>query len=96
MSCAPNPSPSYLDPMKKDHKQNYDSVLLEDINSKFDFIVEVISSLTGLAEAIRNMDQRLGRIEAEFVIMKSVLIEHPVDIKAHESRITKLETNAFN
>lgn len=78
--------------------KNYTAVLLEDINHKFDFIVE---SLAGMATAqqLQAVDDRLVRVENNVKIMKKVLREHSRELQYHggrlnnhEKRITKLET----
>ncbi len=76
----------------------YTAVLLEDINHKFDFIVE---SLAGMATAkqLQAVDDRLVRVENDVKIMKKVLGEHSCELDKHDkrlinhdTRITKLET----
>ena len=76
---------------------DYTAVLLEDINHKFDVIVE---SLSGMATAVQlqAVGDRLVRVENELIIMRRVLTEHSSELQYnggrldnHEKRITTLE-----
>ena len=76
---------------------HYAGVLLEDINHKFDFIVEILAGMA-TAKQLQAVDDRLVRVESDMQIVKRVLREHSCELKRHdglmnnhETRITKLE-----
>ena len=63
--------------MKKDHL----ILLLEDLNSKFDFLLEIVTNLAPLPGQVAAIEERLARVESDVKIIKKVVIEHSSDIK---------------
>ncbi len=81
--------------MKKNYSQNYVAVLLEDMNSKFDRMAEVLAGVVETQNIHTKKLEKLDNIETDVATMKSVLIEHSTELKDHRSRIGKLESNVF-
>ena len=62
---------------KNDHHQG---VLLEDMNHKFDVILEYLKPLSGLPAKVDRIDERLERVESDVKVVKVVLKDHSKDI----------------
>lgn len=72
--------------------RNYTDVLLEDINGKFEFIVDAVGGLQDSVRKIPKMEVRLENIEKDVKVIKLVVKDTSKQLKSHENRITKLET----
>ena len=74
-------------------KKSYHDVLLEDMNDKFDAIMEyvvVLSELTYLPAKIDAMDERLKNVES---ILQMSVKHFSSILDNHESRISSLESS---
>ncbi len=82
--------------MNKNDNNNtnhYEGALLEEVNYKFELILEIVTPLVGLPAKIDAIDRRLIRVEKDLRSAIIVLTGHSKDQNNHESRITKLETS---
>lgn len=70
---------------RKNHTGHYEGALLEDINHKFDAILEGQQSLANVPRKLDDIDERLGRVESDVKAIKAVITNH-------EGRIIRLET----
>jgi hypothetical protein len=73
-------------------EENYTNVLLEDINGKFDLLIELVTPLLVLPPIVSKIADRLERVESDVKIIKKVVTGHSATLKNHENRITKLES----
>jgi len=62
-------------------KQSHFEILLEDINGKFDFLVEAFESMKPKVDRIPHIEARLDTIENDVRIIKNVLLDHTSDIQ---------------
>lgn len=70
---------------------HYIGAILEDIQSKQDFLAEVV---TGLATKLNDVDIRLRRVEKtvdDIQAIKLVVKDHSTQLYDHENRIKLLE-----
>lgn len=76
-------------------KDDYVAVLLEDVNSKFDQIIEVVSPLlekvNGIDDRLDRIDQRLEVVEGDLRVIKAAVTEQSKELDDHEHRIGQLE-----
>jgi hypothetical protein len=76
---------------------DYTAILLEDMNHKFDVILEGQANQATSIQ-LQAVDERLTRVENEMIIMRKVLTEHSQELQYHggrlndhDKRITRLE-----
>lgn len=70
---------------------NYTDVLLEDMNSKFDTILEIVTPLVQLPQQIRELREDIDEIKSDMMVIKVVAKDHSSWLKNHEVRLTKVE-----
>lgn len=71
---------------------NYSDILLEDIQSKFDAIIEGQAAMAYVPAKLESIDDRLISIESEVKAIRMAVTDHDGLLKNHEFRIIKLET----
>lgn len=71
-----------------------DAVLLEDIQHKFDVILEYLTPLSPLPAKVDAIDERLRSVEADVKIIKAVVTDHSATLLNHDQRLTRLEQPA--
>jgi hypothetical protein len=74
---------------KTDH---YTGVLLEDMNHRLKLIQEALDALQGVPEELRQMRERLDKVDDWSDVAKLVIKDHSKTLKKHDLRLTKLET----
>jgi hypothetical protein len=72
--------------MKKDHFE----FLLEDVNDKFDLILEMVTALLPLRGQVQAIDDRLAGVESDVKIIKRVVKEHSRELRDHDLAIHRL------
>jgi hypothetical protein len=70
---------------------DHDMVLLEDINHKFDAIMEGQALLAPMARKLDNVEERLIRVESDVKIIKKVLTGHSRQLRKHDKQIAALK-----
>ena len=65
--------------------------MLEDINGKFNFLVEIMVPMRREVSEMKKSVSRIPHIEADIKTIKLALTQTNVQVKDHETRITKLE-----
>ena len=75
----------------KNDTGHYQGVLLEDINHKFDVIVEYLAPLAKLPRKVDQIDERLQRVESDVKVIKRVVTDQGKDHKQLEGRVATLE-----
>ena len=74
--------------------KRYTEILLEDMNDKFDAIMEyvvILSELTELPSKLDAVDKRLQKVEA---ILEMSVKHFSSILENHENRLTTLESNS--
>lgn len=71
---------------------DYLGALLEDIDGKFNTILESVSFMA-TAEQLTRVDERLIRVEANLEAAIRVITGHSGELKDHELRLTNIETS---
>lgn len=78
-------------------EQKYVEVMLEEMNGKFDFLLEVFgpmpSRLERVEQKVDKLTDDMHEVKADIKTLKFALTETNKDVRDHERRITKLETN---
>lgn len=73
-------------------KANYSDVILEDVNSKLDLILEALMPLTVLPKEVRVVREELEDINNKFDVSVIVIKDHSHQLSNHETRIVNLES----
>ncbi len=68
-------------------------VFLEDINHKFDAIMESQAAMSPVPRKLDAIDERLGRVESDVKIIKAVVTDHSAQLNNHDKRLVNLEQN---
>jgi len=75
--------------MPSKNSSNYDSVLFEQMNAKFDLIMEGMTSMEQRLN--KRIDERFAKHDAHFDIIEGVLHQHSLHFTRIESRLDKVE-----
>ncbi len=70
---------------------DHTAVILEDINGKFDQLIEVVAAMQTNLNKIPKIETELTEVREDVKVIKSVVTDHSSRIKDHELRLTKLE-----
>lgn|GEM_PF-1072776 len=73
---------------------DYATTLLEEMNGKFDILVESVSDINHLVKDIPVLKADMAEVKSDVKIIKAVLTDHSHQIQNHELRITNLEQPA--
>lgn len=74
-------------------KSNNAEVLLEELNGKFDFMIEAMGQMQGQINRLPEREE-FDDLKADVKIIKAAATINTRDIANHEKRITKLESKA--
>lgn len=74
-------------------KSSYTDILLEDINRKFELIMEMYQSLVGSKEAERILQKDTGALKLDMRTTQAAVTATSKQVHNHEKRITKLESS---
>lgn len=72
-------------------KDDYTKVLMEDINGKFDLIMEMVTPMRKELAEIRVIVDDIPEMKNDIEVIKKVVKETNVQVHDHEQRIAKLE-----
>jgi hypothetical protein len=72
-------------------KKDYTEVLLEEMNGKINLILEVVVPMRKEVTEMKQPVSRIPYIEADIKTIKLALKQTNVQVRDHETRITKLE-----
>lgn len=70
----------------------YRDQLLEEMNGKFDLLLEIIIPMKEKVDRIPLIEERLERLEIEMHTLNTALKATNMQVTDHEHRITRLET----
>jgi hypothetical protein len=73
--------------MSNDHT----NIILEEMNSKFDVVVEAVGQMQEQIKDIPKRDE-FEELKSDVKIIKAAVVDHSNHINDHEKRITRLET----
>lgn len=74
-------------------KADYIAVVVEDMNAKFDLILEIVRPLTPLPQQIREVSEKVDHVEAEIGVIKKVIRQHSDSLRDHKDRLCQLESD---
>lgn len=74
-------------------KADYIAVVLEDMNAKFDLILEIVRPLTPLPQQMRELSEKVDRVETEIGVIKKVIRQHSDSLRDHKDRLCQLESD---
>ena len=69
----------------------YTNTLLEEMNGKFDVVIEAVGQMQEQIKEIPKRDE-FEALKADVKIIKAAVVDHSNQIGNHEKRITRLET----
>lgn len=72
--------------------ENYTNAILEDINSKFDAVLEIVTPLVTLPEQVRRLQSEVDAIRTDIKTMGFVVKDHSGQLRTHDGRLLNLET----
>ncbi|HXH26747.1 MAG TPA: hypothetical protein VNG90_02545 [Candidatus Acidoferrum sp.] len=75
-----------------DKKPHYTDVLLEDMNGKFDAIMEMLIPMREELNEVKKLTAEIPELKTDIKIIKAVLTDSGKQLQDHERRITRLET----
>lgn len=70
-------------------ERRYTNVLLEDINSKFDLLIEIILPMS---KTVKQLQQDITQVTSDVTVIKKVVRDHSGTLHNHKYRITRLES----
>lgn len=77
-----------------DDTSHYQGALLEDINHKFDVILEYLAPLASLPRDVSQLKDDVSQLKTDVATIKLVVTGQSSQLKNHEGRITTLEQAA--
>lgn len=76
--------------MKDDHV----AILLEDIDSKIEAVLEAMPSSAEISQRFGALDERLEQIESNVKAIKAAVTDQSAELRDHQHRISDLERAA--
>jgi hypothetical protein len=73
--------------MKDDHV----AVLLEDMNSKFDVVIESVSGLASGVKELKQLIPDVTELKSDVKVIKAAVTDQTTQLNDHENRITAIE-----
>lgn len=74
---------------------NYTDILLEDMNSKFDTILEIVTPLVSLPQEVRELREKVEDMDNTLRAGVAAIKDHSTQLRDHDYRITTLETTSL-
>jgi len=72
-------------------KRDYTDVLLEDMNAKFDILIEGFGQIRYEVKTLATQ-QSLDEVQADVRVIKAVVTDLSIHVNDHEVRLTGIET----
>ena len=69
---------------------DYSGVLLEDVNGKFDVILDAVKGIRGKVDDLPTRNE-FNELKGDVKTIKAVVTQNNLEINDHNRRITKLE-----
>lgn len=70
---------------------NYTNVPLEEMNGKFDAIIEAVRTVPSLVESVNALSADMEEVRDDVKIIKAAVTDTNQQVQDHEQRITRLE-----
>jgi peptidoglycan hydrolase CwlO-like protein len=67
-------------------------MLLEDMNSKFDFLIEAVGQMRDEIKSLPAVDANVQEIKADIKIVKAAVVDTSSQVQQQDKRITRLES----
>ena len=74
--------------MKDDHV----SVVLEDMNGKFDAVIDSVSGLASGVKELKSLIPDVADLKGDVKVIRNAVIDQTSQLNDHEDRLTNLET----
>lgn len=71
---------------------NYTNVLLEEMNGKFDAVLEIVVDMRNKMQLDMVTKDEFNEVKTDIQIIKAAITDTNHQVQNHERRITKLET----
>jgi len=72
--------------------KNYTNVLLEDMNGKFDLLLEAIAPLKQMQQDIFTTKEDVAELKADVKVIKAAVTDLSHQVNRHEKEIAELKT----
>ena len=72
-------------------KKNYTDVLLEDMNHKFDLLLEIVGQMRDEMKTLAKQTD-LEEVKQDVKVVKAAVTDLSLQVHGHEKRFTKLKT----
>lgn len=72
-------------------KDDYVAVLLEDMNSKFDAVIESVSGLATDVKELKQLIPDVTELKSDVKVIKAAVTDQTTKLNDHETRITVIE-----
>jgi len=72
--------------------KDYTDVLLEEMNSKFDLLLEAIAPLKQMQQDIFTTKEDVAELKADVKVIKAVVTDLSHQVNRHEKEIAELKT----
>lgn len=74
-------------------EDDYNGILLEDMNSKFDAIMEAIRPLQVLPQQVAELSARVDELSADMKVVKAAITDLSAQVHDLDLRVQRLEAN---
>lgn len=81
--------------MSNSKRKNYEGALLEEINSKLDGLLVVLTDVVDIQKIHTQKLKKLDELASDIMTIISAVAEQSTEIKDQVSRINRLETKVF-
>ena len=71
--------------------KDYTDILLEDMNGKFDLLLELMTPLKQMQSDIKVTKEDVAELKTDVRIIKAAVTDSSHQVRDHNKRITKLE-----
>lgn len=80
--------------MAMSREDDYNGILLEDMNSKFDAIMEALQPLQCLPAQVAGLTERADELSADMKVVKAAVTDLSVQVNDIDMRVQRLESRA--
>lgn len=77
-----------------DDSTHYTDILLEDMNSKFDAVMEILQTLAVLPQQVARIEVRLDELSLDVKVVKAAVTDLSVQVQDIDLRVQRLEAKA--
>lgn len=77
-----------------DDSTHYTDILLEDMNSKYDAVMEILQTLAVLPQQVARIEVRLDELSLDVKVVKAAVTDLSVQVQDIDLRVQRLEAKA--